>query len=238
MLTVDYARLGIDPGSVVVDLGCGKGRHSFEALRRGARVYAIDLDHNALAEVAAMASAMASVGETPPSASCICINASASALPLAAGSVDVVIASEVLEHIADDELALSEIVRVLKPAGVAVVSVPRKWPEKVCWALSDDYHNAAGGHVRIYRSSALKARLRRTGLAVTASHHSHALHSPYWWLRCAFGIDNDDAHLPALYHRFLVWDITTQNPLVRGLERVLNPVAGKSLVVYSEKRDA
>ncbi|EUA42279.1 putative methyltransferase domain protein [Mycobacterium xenopi 4042] len=35
MLTVDFDRLGIGPGSAVIDVGCGAGRHSFEAYRRG-----------------------------------------------------------------------------------------------------------------------------------------------------------------------------------------------------------
>ena len=37
------------------------------------------------------------------------------------------------------------------------------------------------------------------------------------------------------YHRLLVWDITAQNPLTRWPEAVLNPVLGKSLVIYARK---
>ena len=42
MLTVDYDRLDLRPGMTVLDLGCGEGRHAFEAYRRGARVVAVD----------------------------------------------------------------------------------------------------------------------------------------------------------------------------------------------------
>ena len=42
MLTVDYDRLGVGPGDRVLDLGCGFGRHAFEAARRGASVVALD----------------------------------------------------------------------------------------------------------------------------------------------------------------------------------------------------
>ena len=41
MLTVDYDRLDLQPGMTVLDLGCGEGRHAFEALRRGAKVVAV-----------------------------------------------------------------------------------------------------------------------------------------------------------------------------------------------------
>ena len=37
--------------------------------------------------------------------------------------------------------------------------------------------------------------------------HAHGLHSPYWWLKCAVGVDNDDHPLVKAYHQVLVWDI-------------------------------
>ena len=60
-------------------------------------------------------------------------------------------ASEVLEHIPDDVTAMAEIARVLKPGGRVAVTVPRYGPERICWALSDEYHANEGGHIRIYR---------------------------------------------------------------------------------------
>ena len=42
MLTVDYELLDLRPGMRVLDLGCGEGRHAFEAQRRGASVLAVD----------------------------------------------------------------------------------------------------------------------------------------------------------------------------------------------------
>ena len=92
-----------------------------------------------------------------------------------------------------------------------------------------------GGHIRIYTASVLSARLREAGLDVTGSHHAHALHSPYWWIKCAVGVDNDEAFPARLYHRFLVWDISTGARPVRLLEQALNPVIGKSLVMYATK---
>jgi cyclopropane fatty-acyl-phospholipid synthase-like methyltransferase len=43
VLTADYDRLGLRAGDRLLDLGCGFGRHAFEALRRGARVVACDM---------------------------------------------------------------------------------------------------------------------------------------------------------------------------------------------------
>jgi hypothetical protein len=107
----------------------------------------------------------------------------------------------------------------------------------VCWALTAEYHApaVAGGHVRVYRRGQLAGRLRGAGVRTTGSHHAHALHSPYWWLKCALGLDRDDRWPVRTYHRFLVWDITARPRVTRALERALNPVLGKSLVVYGTR---
>jgi hypothetical protein len=73
------------------------------------------------------------------------------------------------------------------------------------------------------------------GLRVTGHDHVHALHSPYWWLRCLVGPDDEQAWAVRQYHRFLVWDITHRPRPIRFLERALDPVLGKSLVVYCER---
>ena len=109
--------------------------------------------------------------------------------PFADDSFDAVITSEVLEHIQDDVDAIAEMVRVLKPGGRFAATVPSWLPEVVNWKLSDEYHapKAEGGHVRIYTATELRAKLRAAGLDVTGDHRAHALHSPYWWLKCAVG---------------------------------------------------
>ena len=159
-------------------------------------------------------------------------------MPFADGSFDRVIAAEVLEHIPGRSAALREIARVLRPGGLAAVTVPAWLPERICWRLSDDYHNVPGGHVRIYTRPELEAKLRAAGLGVGGHHHAHGLHSPYWWLKCAVGVHDDDHPLASAYHRLLVWDIMKRPRLTRLAERALDPVIGKSLVIYAEKPQA
>jgi SAM-dependent methyltransferase len=235
VLTVDFERLGLRAGDRVLDLGCGGGRHAFEAHRRGAHVVALDRSSGETKDAAEMLAAMRLAGEAPAAALGTAVNGDALALPFADGRFDRVIAAEVLEHVPDDAAALAELVRVLRPGGTLAVTVPRWFPERVCWALADEYHAPAvpGGHVRIYRRGKLASRLRGAGVRTTGGHHAHALHSPYWWLKCALGLDDDDRWAVRTYHRFLVWDIVRHPPAVRAVERALNPVLGKSLVLYA-----
>ena len=72
-------------------------------------------------------------------------------------------------------------------------------------------------------------------MRLTASHHAHSLHAPYWWLKCLVGPTRDDSLPVNLYHRFLTWDIMQKPKPTRLLDRIFNPLFGKSLVLYFEK---
>ena len=235
MLTVDFDRLGVAPGDRVLDMGCGAGRHAFELYRRGTDVIAFDQDADELSQVADMFAAMRAEGEVPDGAEADVKQGDALQLPFADGEFDRVVAAEVLEHIPEDEAAIVELVRVLRPGGTMAVTVPRWLPERVCWALSDAYHEAEGGHVRIYTGRGLVGKLESAGLRYDGTAHAHALHAPYWWIKCLVGVDNDKHPLVRGYHRMLVWDIMKRPWLTRTAERLLDPLLGKSMVLYLTK---
>ena len=234
MLTIDFERLAVLPGHALLDLGCGTGRHTFEALRRGADVVALDLSGQDLLGVESMIAAIVVAGEATAPDGSVALRADALALPFPDNSFDRVIASEILEHIGQDEAAIAEIFRVVRPGGLVAVSVPRRWPERICWALSDAYHEVQGGHVRIYRGHQLLAALQSAGLEPFDRHYAHALHSPYWWLKCACGVERENS-LTQGYHRLLVWDMMARPWLTQTAEHLLNPILGKSLVLYLRK---
>jgi SAM-dependent methyltransferase len=230
MVTVDFPKLKLKANGFVLDAGCGMGRHlRFLAKNPNLKIFGIDKNTGALRE------ALTSLENMPDALSkdYLVSEADINRLPFADISFDCVICSEVLEHIPDHETAVKELIRILKPEGTLVLSVPRYYSEKICWLISHDYYNSEGGHIRIYRKKELKEMLMKQGFQCFKINYKHALHMPYWWLKCIVGLNNEENFLVKYYKKFLVWDMMKNNWLIRLLEELfLNPIMGKSIVYY------
>ena len=236
MQTVDFERIAFRKGDTVLDLGCGEGRHVISAyLEADVHSFGVDLSHSDLVITQQKCDEFSSEKSVSESTSFGLAQTNALALPFADHSFDTIICSEVLEHIDDYQAVIAEIQRILKPGGQFVASVPRYWPEWICWAFSDEYHANEGGHLRIFKSSQLREQIENAGFSFFARHWAHALHSPYWWLQCMFWKNKDTSFLVSNYRRFLEWDILDQPLFTRALETLLNPLMGKSVVMYFRK---
>ncbi len=241
MQTIEFERLQLVPGSRVLDVGCGGGRHvRATRLLPGIAAVALDLAADEVTRAAESLQLMdagdpAAGGAVAGAGPWLVLRGNTYALPFRDATFDCVVASEILEHLNEDDHALKEITRVLKPGGQLAVSVPRWGPEAICWALSSEYRSRAGGHVRIYRRRPLRRKLGAHGYEVYGGHFAHGLHSPYWWLKCVLGLENGERRLVRWYHQFLVWDLMKRPRVTRLIEGVLDPLIGKSVVLYARK---
>lgn len=230
--TINFELFGLRAGDRVLDVGCGEGRHTISAfLVSDVDVIGLDLSKRDLITAQSRLLQFTN-GALDPAKSCHFLQSSGLALPFADNSFDKVICAEVLEHIPDYTAMLKEIRRVLKPGGSFAASVPRFFPEWVCWRLSDAYHEVEGGHVRIFTARELRGAIEALHMKRYARHWAHSLHVPYWWLRCLFWETGTEAKLPRSYHRLLVWDLMQKPWITHALDRLLNPIMGKSIVMY------
>jgi len=233
MQTIDFKRMQLRNGDRILDVGCGEGRHTIGAyLEANVTAVGVDLSENDLATARERATQFEDKDNASKSITFQACNALE--LPFEDNSFDKVICSEVLEHIPDYQGVLAEINRVLKPNGLLAVSVPRAWPEEICWKLSKPYRQVEGGHIRIFNATQLRHDVEDFGWSRYARHWAHALHSPFWWLKC-WKWGEDDGLLVRWYHKLLVWDLMKRPWLTRALEWMLNPVMGKSVVMYFER---
>ncbi|MCX6816703.1 MAG: class I SAM-dependent methyltransferase [Candidatus Beckwithbacteria bacterium] len=95
----------------LLDIGCGDG--VLLNLIKRARLYGVDLDQSSLNYAATRVKAKF-------------FHASAFKLPFKANFFDVVLATEIIEHLSRPQPMLQEIRRVLKPNGCAIISTPIK----------------------------------------------------------------------------------------------------------------
>ena len=229
--TIKSAYLELHPEDYLLDLGCGEGRHTISVgLETKLKAIGLDLSYQDLQTARGRLKDFDAFVSKEPNVGFI--QGSGHDLPFADQIFNKVICSEVLEHIPDFKSFLREIRRVIKPGGIFAVSVPTAVPEWICWQLSDAYHEVEGGHVRIFNAQQLHRDIEKLGFKRFRRHKAHALHVPYWWLKCLFWREGAQHALVDFYHRFLVWDLMKNPWLTRWLDRLLNPLIGKSIVMY------
>jgi len=230
--TIDFAKLSLSRGEKLLDMGCGLGRHSLLAFRDfSIDVYAVDLGYEDLKEAKVRVD---DIKKNACKGQVSFTQANGYSLPFADSTFDKVLCSEVLEHVPDYSLLIKELVRVLKPGGRLALSVPKFLPERICWILSKDYPEFAG-HVRIFSRDQLPKAVVAEGLSLIAKHSAHAIHSPYWWMRSMFFDRGKDFVPLRAYQRFMDWQLFKGPSWTESIERIFNPIFGKSNVYYFDK---
>jgi SAM-dependent methyltransferase len=117
------------------------------------------------------------------------LRSDATSLPLADNSLDLVVAFDLLEHLHDDDAAVAEVHRVLRPTGTYLVAVPadpRLWSD----------HDEAVDHVRRYTRPGLVDLLERGHFRVESVQSWNVLLRPVVAMRrkTSTGSDLDDLH--------------------------------------------
>lgn len=146
------------------------------------------------------------------------------ALDAADDSVDAVVLVNVLEHIEDDQFALKQLFRILKPGGYLLIFVPAL---QALMSTLDVMH----GHFRRYQKPDLSAKIRLTGAELISCRYFDLIGVlPWLVLNKWFGSTSFNPTLVRINDQFVV-------PVSRAIERVPPPF-GKNLIAVASKRRA
>jgi SAM-dependent methyltransferase len=154
VLRAELDRLPLESGARLLDAGCGSGRTMDELARYG-RVSGIDLSAEAVAAARRRGHGDVRVAHVE-------------SLPFADGIFDVVTCLDVVEHTPDDRATLAELLRVTRPGGLLVVTVPAY---QALWSRHDEVNR----HFRRYDSASLRAAARSAGWEVVTDTHFNSL---------------------------------------------------------------
>jgi ubiquinone/menaquinone biosynthesis C-methylase UbiE len=230
---VDMDLLDVREDHSILDVGCGDGYLLRKAARRASLVLGVDVVESRL---------RASRGG-PADSHCSgypaieLAVADGQRLPFADASFDRIICTEMLEHVADAQLALRELARLLRPGGRLAISVPHFLCEAILHRLISGYLEFPGGHRRIFTPRTLTRALARAGLQPYAGYLRDSLEASYWILLSLL------SRPPRRFDRVLAaleqWRSRTRSePYSRfyhAADRLGNHLLPKSLVVYAFK---
>ena len=233
MLTFNFKKYTLNCNGSMLDVGCGEGRHIFGVMQEYPmmKCVGLDMDDDSLKKAEEGYSYFESISEVGAEF----IKGSAYSLPFPDNTFDLIVCSEVLEHLHEYNDAVIEINRVLKPGGKFFASVPAFWPEKICWYLSKEYQNQPGGHLRIFDQKKLIHEIESRGFLFLSSEKFHSIHSPYWWLRCFFWKSQEKNLLVKVYKKILERHILKKPRIIDNIDKLMNPIMGKSFSMYFKK---
>tara|TARA_R110001592_G_scaffold215025_2_gene468306 strand:+ start:83859 stop:84608 length:750 start_codon:yes stop_codon:yes gene_type:complete len=216
----------------VIDVGCGDGRHSFFCARQGAEVLFIDRD----AEI--LAGAEKSIMATPAHAY-RAILSDCDPIPLPEATGDVVICTEVLEHVPDPRQFLAELVRVAKPAARLVVTVPDARSEELAGAVAPGGYFQEPNHIRIFAKGELESLLLSSGLEIQREQYFGSFWSMYMalsWLTSdtdeILALDNPH---PIPDHWTMLWKGLQNHPRGSLVTEALNQLLPRTHCIVATK---
>lgn len=217
----ELTRMGLKSNSGVLDVGTGTGANLRMLQGLDAR-NVIGLDSNELAISYCQSKNLGQVRRGD-----IC------AIPFADQSFDFVLATDVIEHVDDDAVALKEVTRVLKPGGRALVAVPAF---ESLWGLQD----IVAHHKRRYRLRSLLEKMRAAGLTPRRYYYfNYLLFAPIWLARRLIDLLNIKRNSEAEFNSPLINRcLSTVFRVDTVTAPLLRPPFGVSILVVAERESA
>jgi SAM-dependent methyltransferase len=216
----------------VVDVGCGDGGVCVFAARQGAEVIGTDIDpamidatNKRLREETTSQRWQTHVSDSNP-------------LPVKSGIASKVICQEVLEHVDDPAVVVSELVRIGKPGSLYLLSVPDPVGEKIHREIAPSIYWAKPYHLRIFERDAFDRLIQDAGLTIVKRANYSFFWSMWWilfWAETAVTGQFGGPNTPLLRYWNKTWDALLAAPEGARVKNALDKFMPKSRFLLARK---
>jgi ubiquinone/menaquinone biosynthesis C-methylase UbiE len=223
----------VSPGMRVVDVGCGVGQYSNFCARLGAEVTALDIQEDKLASLGA------NLPESVPG-SIKGIVSDCDPIPLPDNFADLVVCTEVLEHVPSPQGLCAEMLRIVKPGGKLVISVPDDRSEQLIKEVAAPSYFEEPNHIRIFSRDSFTRLILESGMEIERTEATGAFWSMFFLFKWATALPGesliDDVH-PVTQAWAETWHELLKLPDSDSIVRAMNDALPKSQFIIARKQN-
>ena len=217
----------------VIDVGCGDGGIIGFCASQGAEVIFIDRDEPRLRAAETRIKASSARAYRAIASDC-------NPIPLEDATGDLVICTEVLEHVPDPQQFLDELIRITRPGAKLLITVPDSRSEQLVASTAPPHYFREPNHIRIFSAQDFEDLVAGAGLTIESHEFMGCFWSVYWplsWLTCepgSEGLPMDNPH-PITDHWTRLWQAVQQHPDGHKVREAFNAVLPKSQSILAVK---
>jgi SAM-dependent methyltransferase len=224
----------VKPGMQVVDVGCGDGGYANFCARMGANITFVDIQES---KVRALEERL----KDKFSGEIRGIVSECDPIPLPDGYADVVISTEVLEHVPDPAKFLREIIRIGGPHATYVLTVPDARGENLVKTVAPDFYFQHPNHIQIFSSDDFEQLASDCGLEIIRHDYLSSFWSIFFLLKWATcGPDEtltENVH-PATIAWTQVWEEVLKHPNGDKIHDALNTALPRCQMIVARRKGA
>ncbi|MEH6590846.1 MAG: methyltransferase domain-containing protein [Halioglobus sp.] len=223
----------VSPGMRVVDVGCGVGQYSNFCARLGAQVTAVDIQADKLASLSANLPESVTGSITGIVSNC-------DPIPLPDDCADLIICTEVLEHVPSPEDLCREMLRIVKPGGKLVISVPDDRSEQLIKEVAAPAYFQEPNHIRIFSRESFTRLILESGLEIERTEATGAFWSMFFlfkWATTQPGESLIEDVQPLTQAWAETWHALLKLPNSDSIVRAMNDALPKSQFIIARKNN-
>lgn len=228
--------VSVKPGMKVVDIGCGDGAYIAFCSHQGADVTFLDIQESKVNALEERLKATAK-GEIKG------IVSKCDPIPLPNNYADLVISTEVLEHVRDPEAVLREIVRIGNADALYLLTVPDARGENLIKTLAPPAYFEEPNHIQIFTSDDFQELALSCGLEIVRHDYLNAFWSIFYLLKWATAVPfaneglNENVH-PTTIAWTNIWEELLDHPNGEKVRAIFDQTLPRCQMILARRKGA